>query len=111
MENADKAHAAEKPSVDLLKDLLKTYLDIYKHHFDSFVKAGAEKKTRQPELRKFLSNPARTGSCYTKPEAAAMQSRNPLSSGWSVFPTIAKAASDSPGWRPPADEARGFLRA
>ena len=44
------------------------------------------KRTRQPELRKFLSNPARTGSCYTKPEAAAMQSRNPLSSGWPVFP-------------------------
>ena len=43
-------------------------------------------KTRQPELRKFLSNPARTESCYTKPEAAAVQSRNPLSSGWSVFP-------------------------
>jgi hypothetical protein len=41
MENADNAHAAEKPSVDLLKDLLKTYLDIYKHHFDLFVKAGA----------------------------------------------------------------------
>ena len=26
---------------DLLKDLLKTYLDIYKHHFELFVKAGA----------------------------------------------------------------------
>src|ERR1017187_940138 len=46
------------------------------------------KKTRQPELRKFLSNPARPGSCYTKPEAAAVQSRNPLSSGWSVFPAF-----------------------
>jgi hypothetical protein len=42
-------------------------------------------KTRQPELRKSLSNPAHACPYCTKPDAAAMQSRKSLSSGWPVF--------------------------
>jgi hypothetical protein len=41
VENTANNQAARLANADLLKELLKTYLDIYKHHFDLFVKAGA----------------------------------------------------------------------
>ena len=43
-------------------------------------------KMGQPELREFSTSPARTGSRCANPEAASVQSRKSLSSGWPVFP-------------------------